>query len=96
MFYFVFFLDQNAKVTTPEPPTLISQSHLNRDKASSYKKLDMGKENCRQLSTVQLYCIESTTSLACRTSEDMLPVNSHKTYTEKGSGEVKKTERIID
>lgn len=91
MFYFILFLlNQNAKVRTPQPPTLISQPHLNRDKASAYKKLGMGKENCRQLSTIQLYCTESTTILAYSTSEDMLSVKSHKTYIEKGSGTVKK------
>lgn len=29
---------ENAKVRTPEPPTLISQPHLNRDKASALLK----------------------------------------------------------
>lgn len=55
----------------------------------------MEKENCRQLSIVQLYCTDSTAVPAYSTTEDMLSVKPHKTYIE-GSSTVTKQLRIID
>lgn len=65
--------NQNGQTRTPQPPTLISQCHLNRDKASAYKNPEIGK-SCRQLCPVQLYCTDCTTVLTHSPTADMLPV----------------------
>ena len=70
-----------------------SQPYLNKQKASALnKKLEMGKENCRQLSSIQLFCTDSTTILAYNTTEDMLSVKPHKTYIKEDRTVVKHKE----